>query len=101
MKKLIFIALMMISASAASYAQKFAFVDSQYILDNITEYQMAQNQLDELAKTWQKEIDAKIADIDKLYKAYQDDAVLLHEDLKRKREDGKHFYSEIVKTSKK
>jgi len=79
---------MMISASAASYAQKFAFVDSQYILDNITEYQMAQNQLDELAKTWQKEIDAKIADIDKLYKAYQADAVLLPEDLKRKREDG-------------
>jgi len=87
MKKIVFIALFVLTASVAGFAQKFAYVDTQYILDNIPDYQMAQDQLNELAKKWQKEIDEKIAEIDKLYKAFQTDAVLLPADLKKKRED--------------
>ena len=87
MKKLFLIALVLLATSATGFAQKFAFVDTQYILDNIPDYQMAQDQLNELAKKWQKEIDGKIEEIDKMYKAFQTDAVLLPADLKKKRED--------------
>jgi len=68
-------------------AQKFAYVDTQYILGNIPEYKMSQTQLDELAKKWQKEIETKVSEIDRLYKSYQTDAVLLPEDIKKQREE--------------
>jgi len=67
-------------------AQKYAFIDSQYILDNISEYKAAQQQLDQLSISWQKEIEAKYAIIDKLYKDYQAEQILLTEDMKKKRE---------------
>ena len=77
-----FIAIAMKPASA----QKYAFIDSQYILDNISEYKAAQQQLDQLSISWQKEIEAKYAIIDKLYKDYQAEQILLTEDMKKKRE---------------
>ncbi|MCD6179091.1 MAG: OmpH family outer membrane protein [Bacteroidales bacterium] len=70
-----------------AYSQKFAYVDSDYILQNIPEYQDAQNQLDEFAEEWQADIEQKFGEIDKMYRKYQADAVLLPEDMKRKRED--------------
>ena len=87
MKRILFLASLLAMFTTAGFAQKFAYVDTKYILDNIPEYQMAQNQLNELSKKWQDEIDAKIAEIDKMYKAYQTDAVLLPEDTKKKRQD--------------
>ncbi|MCD6091222.1 MAG: OmpH family outer membrane protein [Bacteroidales bacterium] len=69
------------------YAQKFAIVDSEYILQNIPEYQDAQNQLDQFAEEMQADIEKKFSAIDILYRKYQADAVLLPEDMKRKRED--------------
>ncbi len=69
------------------FAQKFAIVDSDYILKNIPEYQDAQNQLDEYAEAKQAEIEKKFSEIDGMYRKYQADAVLLPEDMKRKRED--------------
>jgi outer membrane protein len=68
------------------HAQKFAYVDSQYILDNLPEYTEAQAQLDEVSATWQKEIEAKFAEVDKMYQDYQAQAVLLPEDMKKKKE---------------
>lgn len=68
-------------------AQKFAFVDTDYILDNIPDYKAAQKQLDELSVQWQKQIEGKYAEIDKLYKAFQQEQILLTEDMKRKREN--------------
>ena len=70
--------------SLSSQAQKFAYVDSQYILDNIPEFAEAQAQLEELSNQYQKEIDAKFADVDKMYKEFQAQAVLLPEDMKKK-----------------
>jgi len=67
-------------------SQKYAYVDSDYILDNIPEYQDAQNQLDELAAEYQKEIEDKFAEIDKLYKTYQAEVVLMPDEVKKKRE---------------
>lgn len=87
MKKIILLAAIFCTLGFGVSAQKYAFVNTDYILDNIPEYTDAQTQLDELSATWQKEIDAKFAEIDKMYKSYQNEAVLLPEDMKKKRED--------------
>ena len=70
-----------------TFAQKFAYVSSEYILDNMPEYKQAQDQLDQLSAQWQKEIEIKYAEIDKLYKAFQAEQILLTEDMKKRRED--------------
>lgn len=86
--KRIFLSLILALATVfAANAQKFAFVDTEYILENISEYRDAQDQLDKLSIDWQKEIEAKFAEVDKLYKAFQAEAPLLPEDIKKKRED--------------
>lgn len=85
MKKLIVI-LAALVISAGAYAQKFAYVDSQYILDNIPEYKTAQAQLDKYSLQWQKEIEGKFDELDKLYKDFQADAILLTEEMRKKRE---------------
>lgn len=68
-------------------AQKYAYVDTEYILQNIPDYKSAQAQVDNLSMQWQKEIEAKYAEIDKLYKAFQAEQILLTEEMKRKREN--------------
>jgi outer membrane protein len=73
--------------SVTAFAQKYAYVNTEYILENIPEYKTAQQQLDNLSITWQKEIEDKYAIIDKLYKAYQAEQVLLTEEMKRRRQD--------------
>lgn len=70
-----------------SFSQKFAYVDTEYILKNIPEYNDAQAQIDELSIQWQKEIEAKFSEIDKMYKDFQNEAVLLPADAKKKKED--------------
>lgn len=87
MKKIILIALFFIAVSTVSYAQKHAYVDTDYILENIPEYNDAQDILNELSARWQKEIEAKYAEIDKLYRAYQAESALLPSDLKQKKEE--------------
>ena len=87
MKKIIFTLALSLIAVFALQAQKFAFVDTEYILENISEYRDAQDQLDKISVDWQKEIEAKFAEVDKLYKSFQTEAPLLPEDIKKKRED--------------
>ncbi len=86
MKKLILILSIVFATSVASYAQKFAYVDTEYILGQIPEYKAAQAELDKISIQWQKEVEAKYAEIDKMYKAYQAEQILLTEDMKKKRE---------------
>ena len=85
MKK--FLIIFALFLSSFSYSQKIAYVDTKYILDNIPEYKLAQEQLDEISKKWQKEIEAELVVVDKMYKNYQTEAVLLPEDMKKKREE--------------
>jgi outer membrane protein len=66
---------------------KFGYVDTDYILGQIPEYKAAQSEMDKTTVQWQKEMETKFAEIDKLYKAYQADAILLTEDMKKKREN--------------
>ncbi|MEY2923718.1 MAG: hypothetical protein RLZZ337_258 [Bacteroidota bacterium] len=72
---------------SSANAQRFAYVDSEYILSQMPAYKSAQTQIDELSKKWQEEIDAKFEEIDKLYKTYQAEKVLLTKDLQTKREN--------------
>ncbi len=89
MKKLVLIIVLIVSAINinAQTAAKFGYVDTDYILSQIPEYKAAQSELDKMSVQWQKEIEAKYTEIDKLYKAYQSDAVLLTDDMKKKREN--------------
>ena len=86
MKKIVITAAIFFLTLTAVHAQKIAYVDSQYILDNLPEYTEAQAQLDEISIQWQKEIEAKFAEVDKMNQAYQAQAVLLPEDMKKKKE---------------
>jgi outer membrane protein len=70
-----------------AHAQKYAIIDTKYILDKMPEYKTAQTQLDNIAKGWQKEIDDLQQDLDKMYKNYDAEQVMLSDDLKKKRED--------------
>jgi outer membrane protein len=86
MKKIILIIGLAIGSCFMASAQKFAYVDTEYILGQIPEYKAAQAELDKISAQWQKEIEAKYAEIDKMYKAYQAEQILLTEDMKKKRE---------------
>jgi outer membrane protein len=68
-------------------AQKFAYVDTDYILNKIPDFRQAQDKLDALSSDWQREIENKYADVEQMYRAYQQEQVLLTDDMKAKRED--------------
>lgn len=71
----------------AANAQRFGYVDSNYILESIPEYQQKQQELNEISVQWQQEIEAMYAEIDRMYKDYQAEMILLTDDMKRKREE--------------
>ena len=87
MKKIFFIACCLLFAASASLAQKYAIIDTRYILDKMPEYSTAQKQLDGIAADWQKDIDARQLALDKMYKDFEAEQVMLSDDLKKKRED--------------
>ena len=87
MKKVLLLAACSFMLVAFSHAQKYAVIDTKYILDRMPEYKAAQKQLDDVAATWQKEIDRMQTDLDKMYKDFEAEQVMLSDDLKKKRED--------------
>jgi outer membrane protein len=87
MKKLVLSLIALTLISTVSFSQKMGYVDTDYILSNIPEYKAAQTEIDKISVDWQKEIEAKYAEIDKLYKIYQAESVLLTDDMKKKREN--------------
>ncbi len=87
MKKLIGFLSIVLLTSGLGWGQKYAFVDTEYILSNIPSYKAAQDKLDKISKQWEQEISDKYAEIDKLYKAYQNEVVLLTPEMKKKREN--------------
>ena len=87
MKKALLILVSFLLLSVGSYAQKFAYVDTDYILNNIPEFNQAQDKLDEISKQWQTEIEGIYAEVDKMYRDYQTQEVLLTDEMKKKREE--------------
>ena len=86
MKKIILLLVLTFTAFTSTFAQRFAFVDSDYILKHIPEYAAAQKQLASLSDQWQKEVDSRSQEIDRLYKSYEADQVLMTADMKKRRE---------------
>ncbi|MBQ9339521.1 MAG: OmpH family outer membrane protein [Paludibacteraceae bacterium] len=86
--KRIFIALAAVVASVCVVsAQKVAYIDMQYILKNLPQYETANEQLSMISKRWQKEIDALEQEARLLETNYQTEQIFLSPDLKTKRED--------------
>jgi outer membrane protein len=91
MKKFLLLAacsciLLVFSASNAA-AQRYAVIDTKYILDKMPEYKTAQKQLDDAAAVWQKELDGLQQELDKMYRDFEAEQVMLSDELKKKRED--------------
>ena len=85
--KRILLVLSFLLVTGSTWAQKFAYVDSQYILEHIPEYKQAQQQLDDLSYDWQEDVEKAYQEIDQLYRAYQTDKVLLTDKMRQTRED--------------
>lgn len=85
MQKIIAICFVLFSLSAS--AQRYAVIDSKYILEKIPDYKDAQGKLDQLSTLWQQEIDQKQTALDKLNKDYEAEQIMLPDNLKKKRED--------------
>ncbi len=73
--------------SVTTYAQRFAYVDTEYILSNIPAYKAAQEKLNQLSTEWQKEIEAQYVELDVLYKKFQNEKVLLSDEMKKQRQE--------------
>ncbi|WP_201983750.1 OmpH family outer membrane protein [Hymenobacter rubidus] len=88
------LALLLLMGASGARAQKFGWVDSEFIMNKMPEYAKAQLELSTLSDTWQKEIEAQQKDLDKLYHNYTAEEVVLTEAMKKKRQD------EILKKEK-
>jgi outer membrane protein len=85
-KSILFLSIALLGFSSYSSAQRYCYVDTQYILDAITEYGAAQLELDRLSVEWQNQIEAKFALVDKKRKEYEAEAILLPAEIKKQRE---------------
>lgn len=87
MKKTSLLIIAFVGLALASQAQRYAIIDTKYILSKIPEYNSADIKLQQIGAQWQKEIDDKQAALDKMYKNYEAEQFMLTEELKKKRED--------------
>jgi len=86
MKKFTLLAFLVLASLSIS-AQRFIYVDTDYILDKIPEYKKAQEELDAIAQQWKEEISRKYAEIDRLYKEFQAEQYLMDSETRKKKED--------------
>lgn len=87
MKKIITLLLTLFMLKDASFAQRYAIIDTRYILSKLNDYSEAQKKLDAFSLQWQNEIDAKQAVLDQMYRNYEGEKVMLSDELLKKRED--------------
>jgi len=87
MKKVLLFLFAVILISGSIQAQRYAVIDSKYILDKMPEYKDAQTKLDQFSALWQQEIDQKQALMDKMVKDFEAEQIMLPDNLKKKRED--------------
>jgi len=87
MKKIVLFSIAFLALAFAANAQRYAIIDTKYILNKIPEYKDADKKLQQIGEQWQKEIDDKQSQLDKMYKNYEAEQFMLTDDLKKKRED--------------
>ena len=85
MKKIALFLFALMAFATSATAQKFAFVDQEYILKKIPNYEMANEQLNQISQRWQREVDALEKEADTMYKNYQADMVFLTDEQKKKK----------------
>jgi outer membrane protein len=86
MKKSLIVIATLLMGTVGCFAQKFALVDMEYILAKIPAYEMANDQLNQVSKKWQAEVDVITKSAKDLYTKYQSEMVYLSDDMKVKRE---------------
>lgn len=86
-KKMIAFVLFMVTVAIPSMGQKFALVDMEYILKNIPAYERANEQLNQVSKKWQAEVEAVTTQAETLFKKYQSESVFLSQEQKQKQEE--------------
>jgi len=86
MKKIIVMMVLFVSALSAQ-AQKFALVDMDYIFKNIPAYERANEQLNQVSRKWQAEVDALNTEAQTMYKNYQNEVVFLSKEQKQAKQD--------------
>ncbi len=86
MKRILLLTIAFATATTLS-AQKFGFVDSDYIRSNIPAFTAAQEQLNALAEQWEKEVTEGYAEVEKMYREYQNEAVMLTQEMRVQREE--------------
>ncbi len=87
MKKYLFlVAIFTLTLMGNLFGQRFAYVDTEYILDMMPDYRSAQKQLDAISLDWEKDMNKKQDDIDKMYHEFEAEKILLTEELKKKKE---------------
>ena len=87
MKKILLIAVIALTSVLTASAQKFALLDMEYILKNIPAYERANEQLTQVAKKWQAEVEALNTEAQTMYKNYQNEVVFLSQEQKKARQD--------------
>ena len=87
MRKIVLIIAVNLSFILGSQAQKFAYVDTDYILNKIPEFKQAQDKIDAFSDDWQKGIEGKYLEVEQMYRSYQQEQVLLTDEMKTKREE--------------
>ena len=87
MKKLFLTSLAFLLLLPVLQAQKVAYVDTEYIMEQIPEYQTIQSEIERVSQQWQDELEQKYQDIEKMYRDYQAEEVLLPDDVKQERQD--------------
>lgn len=86
MKRILITLCLTLISVVSAWAQRFAYVDSDYILKHVPEYASSQKQLAALSEQFQREVDGRFQEIDRLYKAYQADQVLMTAEMRKRRE---------------
>ena len=79
--------IVLFAASASLQAQKFALIDMDYIFKNIPAYERANEQLNQVSKKWQAEVDALTTEAQTMYKNYQNEVVFLSKEQKQTKQD--------------
>lgn len=87
MKKFLFICLIALTAAMTANAQKYALLDMEYILKNIPAYERANEQLNQVSKKWQAEVEALNTEASTMYKNYQNEMVFLSQEQKKARQE--------------
>ena len=85
--KTLFLLIVILMTSISTYSQKFAYVDSDYILSKIPEFSQAEDKIDDFSKEWQSQIELAYEEVEQMYRDYQSEQVLLTSEMKTKREE--------------